>query len=179
MTTIQEKLNDFKGAQIIGLDSTTTIKLTGGKSNPMQGKVQKVTVGNTVMIFKSADGYKNMVNRRLGKQIDLSEDLLAQLSGREFTPGPRPWGQRLPDSPFVLHKDKLYLECIFLKSGTSKFYFKGKEIQKNQIIGLPKKKEGAQGGLRDKVIIRTFALDSILKVRKSREEILGPRIVGA
>lgn len=177
--TIQEKLNDFKGSQIIGLDSTTAVKLTGGQKNPMQGRVRKVTTGNLVMIFKSSRGYANMVNRRLAKQIDLSEDLFERMTEEDFTPGPRPWGTRLPNTPFVSHKGETYLECIFLKPGKSEFFLDGNPIAKSEIIGLQEKTEGAQGGLRDKVIIRTFKLDSIIKVRKSKEEILGPRITGA
>lgn len=176
--TIQEKLNDFKGSQIIGLDSTTAVKLTGGQKNPMQGRIRKVTTGNLVMIFKSSRGYANMVNRRLAKQIDLTEDLFERLTSEGFTPGPRPWGTRLPDTPFVEHKGEIYLECIFLKPGKSKFFLDGNPIKKSEIIGLQEKVEGAQGGLRDKVIIRTFKMDSIIKVRKGKEEILGPRITG-
>lgn len=174
--TIQEKLNDFKGSQIIGIDTTVSLNLLGGKSNPMQGKVQKVTEGNVVMIFKSPIGYANMVNRRLAKQIKLTGDLFERITGEDFTPGPRPWGHRIPDTPFVQHKGKIYLECIFLRRGKSKYYLDGTIIKKSDIIGLREKTEGAQGGLRDKVIIRTFDLNSIIKVRKGKEEILGPRI---
>lgn len=176
--TIREQLNDFNGSQIIGLDSAVNVKLTGGQSNPLQGKVRKVTTGQLVMIFKSQKGYSNMVNRRLAKQIDLTDDLFEQISGREFTPGPRAWGHRVANSPFVQHKGKEYLECIFLKPGTSTYYVNGNETPKEDIPGLPHKTEGAQGGLRDKVIIRTFAMESILKVRKGKKEILGPSITG-
>lgn len=177
--TIKEQLNDFKGSQIIGLDTATTVKLRGGMKNPMQGRVRKVTEGSLVMLFKGSNGYSNMVNRRLAKQIDLTEDLLDQIGGREFTPGPRAWGHRIPGTPFVHHKDKDYLECIFLRAGKSKYFLNGEEIAKEEIQGLDQKVEGAQGGLRDKVIIRTYAMNSIIKIRKGQKEILGPSIVGA
>jgi len=169
--TIKEQLNDFHGSQIIGLDTMVNVKLLGGKSNPLQGKLKKTTEGSVVMVFKSSKGFKNMVNRRLSKQIILTDDLLEQISGREYKPGPRPWGQRIDNSPFVEHKDKLYLECIFLSAGKVKYSVDGVEIPKSEIIGLPKKKEGIQGGLVDKVIIRTYAMDSIINVRKKQMEI--------
>lgn len=168
--TIKEQLNDFHGSQIIGLDTITEVKLLGGKSNPLQGRITKLTEGSVVMVFKSSKGFKNMVNRRLMKQIDLTEDLLDRISGGEFKPGPRAWGVRDQDSPFVEHKGNTYLECIFLRAGKVTYLENGNEIPKEDVIGLPKKKEGKQGGLRDKVIIRTYAMKSIIKVRKKQEE---------
>ncbi len=42
---IKEQLNNFKGSQIIGIDTLTVVELTGGKSNPKQGRVNKLVVG--------------------------------------------------------------------------------------------------------------------------------------
>jgi len=173
--TLQEKLNDFHGSQIIGIDTLVNVKLKGGMLNPFQGMITKLTEGSVVMVFKSYKGFKNMVNKKLSGQLELSEDLFAQISGREYVPGPRQWGVRITDSPFITHKDKLYLECIFLRAGKVKYFLNGNEIDKDEILGLEKeKKEGKQGGLRDKVIIRTFLMESIIKVRKKQQEILGP-----
>lgn len=174
---ILEQLSNFKGSQIIGLDTIVSVKLTGGQKNPMQGRVKKLTEGHRVMIFKNGNGYKNMVNRRLQKQFEeigmTTVELFERIANPEFEPGPRPWGERVEDSPIISHKGKLYLECIFLKAGESKYFLDGEEIAKEEIIGLPEKTEGAQGGLIDKVIVRTFALESIIKVRKSKKELLG------
>ena len=171
------KLSDFKGSQIIGLDSVVNVKLTGGRKNPMQGRIKKITEGNLVMLFKSGEGYKNMVNRRLEKQFDelgmTTVELFERIADKNFEPGPRPWGTRIENSPIISHKGKLYLECIFLKAGESKYFLDGEEIKKENIIGLPEKKEGQQGGLIDKVVVRTFALESIIKIRKSKKELLG------
>ncbi len=172
-----EKLKDFKGAQIISIDAVTEVKLVGGKQNPMQGKVKKVTLGAQVMVFKNGKGYKNMVNRRLKKQNagDITTIALFEaIANSGFEPGPRQWGQRVEGTPFVEHKGKLYLECIFIKPGKSTYFLGENEIDKEDIIGLPDKIEGDQGGLIDKVIIRTFAIDSLLQVRKAKEIIEGP-----
>jgi hypothetical protein len=180
--TIQEQLNNFKGSQIIGIDTLTVVELTGGKSNHMQGKVKKLVEGSQVMIFKNGKGYFNMVSRRLEQQfkelrIRTTIQIFEAIDGKKWEPGPRQWGERVPNSPFVSHKDKTYLECIFLRPGSVKYFLDGVEIPKDQIIGLKEKVEGEQGGLVDKVIIRTYGLDSIVRVRKSKKEILGPALL--
>lgn len=179
--SIQEQLNNFKGSQILGIDTLTTVELTGGKSNPHQGRIKKLVEGSRIMVFKSGTGYFNMVTRRLNKQAaDIgmtTESLLGTISGDGWKPGPRQWGERLPNSPFVEHKDKTYLECIFIKGGKAKYFLDGIEINKKEVIGLKEKVEGDQGGLVDKVIVRTYLLDSIVKVRKSKKEIFGPGLL--
>ena len=178
---IQEQLNNFKGSQIIGIDTLTVVELTGGKANPQQGRVKKLVEGSKVMVFKSGKGYFNMVTRRLKKQADememTTDRLFEAISGAGWQPGPRQWGERVSNSPFVQHKDKTYLECIFIQGGKPKYFLDGMEIAKEEVIGLKEKVEGDQGGLVDKVIVRTYSLDSIIKVRKSKKEILGPGLL--
>ncbi len=100
-----------------------------------------------------------MVSRRL-----LKEGIV-----EEFKLSPRKWGNRIEDTPFVEHaKDgevKHYLEVIFLNPGTSEYFLDGKTIDKKDIIGLSKHKESEQGGLENKVIVRTFSLDNLKAVR--------------
>lgn len=175
--TIQEQISNFKGSQFVGLDTVTNVKLKGGMSNPMQNKVTKITKGSVVMLFTSGKGYKNMVNRRLKVQNGgelTTVELFEAIASKEFQPGPRQWGKRIDGTPFVEHKGKTYLECIFIKPGKTTYFLNGKEIAKEEITGLPEKKEGDQGGLKDKVIIRTFALESIIGVRKAGQLIPGP-----
>lgn len=178
---ISQQLSQFQGSQIVGLDTLVQVELTGGKANPQQGKVTKMVEGSLVMLFKNGTGYKNMVNRRLKKQAEegvfLTEDLFSIIANPEWTPGPRVWGERVEKSPFITHKGNTYLECIFLKAGKVKYFLDGLEIPKENILGLKEKTEGLQGGLENKVIIRTYLLESILKVRKSKKEMLGPKMV--
>lgn len=92
---------------------------------------------------------------------------------------PRTWGQRLPGLPLVHHvKDdasKYYFEVIFIKAGTVEYLLDGQPIDMNLIEGLmDKSPEGEQGGLDNKVIIRTYALDSIELIRIDHQEFRGP-----
>ena len=154
-------VSGLKGSSFVGLDTLTDVKLLGGKANPMQGNVQKAVIGSSVMIFsnKNSNGYENMVCRRLkqeGKET-------------EFEVKPRTWGIRIENTPLVAHKDEYYLEVIFLKSGQSSYFLEGKPIKKELIQGLDNKAESEQGGLDNKVIIRSYKVSSICRITINKE----------
>ena len=159
-TTINENIN---GTTFISLTTSTEPRLTGGKSNPYKGRVKKITTGSNVMVFqnKNIHGYDAMVKRRLAKEGK---------NPASFVLSPRKWGVRVPNSPFVEHNGAYYLEVIFLKSGDTHYELDGIVFdhtnKANQIrLGLNLDKvEGHQGGLNDKVIIRTFKIDSITEL---------------
>ena len=155
MPTIREILTDkVNGGTFISLDTETVVTLTGGKKNPLQGRVSKRVVGSNVMIFqnKNSNAYKNMVERRLEREGKNPNDF--QLS-------PRTWGVREVGTPFVSHKGNEYLEVIFLKAGQVQYLVDRKVVPKDQIVGLPVVQEAEQGGLDNKVIIRTYAVENI------------------
>jgi hypothetical protein len=161
-TQLVAAVTNVSGASFIGLDTLTEVKLTGGKKNPMQGRVTKRMVGASVMVFtnQSSNGYANMVERRLAAE---GKDPAS------FVLGERAWGTRVPNMPIVEHfKDgatKYYLEVIFLKPGKSVYLLDGAPVAKSDIEGLVDKEEGEQGGLENKVVIRSFAADSITEIR--------------
>ena len=155
-------LQNVNGASFIGVDALTAVTLTGGKKNPHQGRVTKRTRGASVMVFqnKNVNGYEAMVQRRLAAE------------GRDpesFELGERAWGHRIANTPFVQHEKagvtKYYLEVIFLHPGASEFLLDGNPISKADIEGFPTKVEGEQGGLDNKVIVRSFAAESITQIR--------------
>jgi hypothetical protein len=155
--------DNVNGASFVGIDTLTEVPLLGGKKNEMQGRVTKRTVGNQVMVFqnKSSSSYGDMVQRRL---------LAEGKDPASFELQPRTWGERIPETPFISHtKDgdtTFYLEVIFLRPGTSTYLLDGKPINKADIVGLkPESAGGEQGGLDNKVIIRSFKLTSIEAVR--------------
>ena len=146
------------GATFISIDTLTPVILRGGKSNPFQGIVTKEVTGSSVMLFqnKASNGYDNMVKRRLQKEGKDPES---------FVIGPRQWGTREQGTPFVTHKGKTYLEVIFLSAGIRKFLVSGMEMNPSLIPGLDlEKDEGHQGGLENKVLIRTYNVDNIVRL---------------
>lgn len=154
--------SNVSGTSFVGIDTLTQVKLLGGARNPQQGRVTKRMVGASVMVFqnKNINGYESMIHRRLAQE------------GKDpanFKLGERAWGVRIPNMPIVQHeKDgqvKYYLEVIFLKPGKVEYLLDGSPINEADIVGLADRGEGEQGGLDDKVIIRTFAAESITEVR--------------
>lgn len=73
MTThnIRTVLENVSGNSFVGLDTEVVVPLKGGKSNPMQNRVTKRTIGSRVQVFtnKGVNGYANMVHRRLATQL--------------------------------------------------------------------------------------------------------------
>jgi len=166
-TKLKEKIDLIKGSTFAGLDTETKVKLTGGKKNLMQGRVTKRTIGANTMIFSNVDAnsYENMVKRRMTAE---------GMDASEFSVGSRAWGTRVSNTPFIEHKEKVYLECIFISSGKSKYYLDDVEVDSDDIEGLPAPRplpEQSQGGIDNKVIVRTFSLDSIKAIRIAGEEL--------
>jgi len=167
ITQLERAVMNVTGASFIGLDTLTEVKLSGGRGNPMQGRITKRMVGASVMVFTNTktNGYDAMIKRRL------------EAEGKDpanFQVGPRTWGVRIPDMPIVVHeKDgntKYYLEVIFLKPGKVEYQLDGSPIAPSEIQGLTEAKEGDQGGLDNKVYIRAYAADSITAIRIDGKE---------
>ena len=157
---IASSLMKLNGCAIGSLTAVTDITLKGGKKNPLQGKVTKRAEGCNVMFFcnSKSNGYNNMVKRRLAKEGKASTD---------FKLGKRVWGERINDTPFIEHKGNMYVEVVFLKAPSKVVYLvDGEEVNKNTIEGLPvDSQEGKQGGLDNKVIIRTYKLSSLRNIK--------------
>lgn len=153
---IRELLKNVNGGTFISIDTITPVTLKGGKKNPMQGRVTKSVKGSNVMVFqnKTTNAYENMVNRRLNKEGKATA----------FSVGPRAWGTRIENTPFVEHNDQLYLEVIFLSAGERQMLVDGAPYN-GAIEGFVETEETAvQGGLNDKVIIRTYNVANITSI---------------
>lgn len=167
--TLQEILANVNGASFISFDTLTDVTLTGGKKNPHQGRVKKLHEGAQVMVFqnKKSNAYENMVKRRLEAEGKDPES---------FELSPRKWGTRIPETPFIEHNGGLYLEVIFLKPGKTTLLVDGKVYDEKihgEIAGLERKvDEESQGGLENKVEVRTFKASSIRQIRVNKEEFI-------
>jgi len=160
-------LAKVNGCGFAGIDAKTKVDLTGGKKNPMQGRVTKFVTGANVMLFsnKTGSGYENKVKRELEKE---------GLNPDDFQLGKLPWGERIPETPLIMHKGELYVQVIYRQKPTGVQYFLDDEpIAKEDIIGLPEKekKEGYQGGLVNKVIVRTYMLENIKKLKMGKNSV--------
>lgn len=163
MTNLATLLETVNGTTFVGITTSTEPKLTGGKNNPFKGRVRKIMTGATVMVFqnKNVHGYDAMVKRRLEQEG--KDPASFQLS-------PRAWGTRLSNTPIVEHNGQYYLEVIFLNSGTVHYEVDGVVTDPATITGLElDRQEGQQGGLSNKVIIRTFKIDSLISMKINKE----------
>lgn len=172
INSLVDIFSGVNGASFISFDAVTVPVLTGGKKNPMQGKITKISKGINAMVFqnKNTNAYENMVEKRL-KQEGKNPD--------DFVLSPRRWGERVENTPFVKHINKqgelnYYLEVICLSSGKSSYTLDNAPIDASDIIGLDKKSEGDQGGLDNKVIIRVFNINSLTKIKIDGVEYYGP-----
>ncbi len=160
---LEQILSTVNGATFISMDTCTTPILTGGKKNPMQGRIHKHNTGASIMVFqnKNSHGYSNMVKRRLDKEGK---------NPKLFELKPRKWGTRIPNLPIVEHKGAQYLEVIYLKSGRTAYTLDGQPIDKGNIEGLKVSAKPSQGGLDDTVTIRTFKVGSITRLKVGGKE---------
>lgn len=163
---IIEVFASLNGNGFVGVDTETVPVLKGGKKNPMQGKVKKVVTGSNAQMFqnKFLNGYEQMVRRRLEAEGK---------NGASFQLSPRPWGVRLSGLPLVEHKGKYYLELIYQSAGKVEYLLDGKSIEQDKVEGLEPSSEGEQGGISDKVIIRTVALENVKALRYGGKEYRG------
>lgn len=164
LTLAQTIFENVRGTRFVGIDALTPVSLTGGKKNPMKGRVMKKLTGATVMVFAQADhsAYSDQVKRRMEKE---------GLDPTSWDSGKLPWGEWMGDSMFISHTpngtdvEKYYLRVHFVNAGKSEYLLDGKPIKKSDIEGLPVRKEGKQGGQDDKVIPRNYWLGNIKAVR--------------
>lgn len=163
LNTANKALDGLAGGTFVGMDTLTEVKLKGGRKNPMQGRVTKRMTGAQVMCFSNTNGsaYEAMVKRRL---VAEGKDPAS------FELSPRAWGERVPNTSFVEHKGAHYLEVIFLRAGKTTFFLDGGEISREEIEGLDEGAAGEQGGLLNKVVIRTFALENVTALRANGRE---------
>lgn len=183
--TLTEVLNDINGAEFASIDTLTMVPLNktmagrGTGDNPHYGKVFKRTEGIQVMVYtnKNSNAYENMVKRRLVKEGKDAAD---------FVLGERAFGTRIENTCFIQHTLKgetvpqLYLEVICIGNGPKRTEFlqltdKGLvPIAKEDIIGMRPETvnpEG-QGGLENTVVIRTFKVENVKRIRTDKKEYL-------
>lgn len=164
---LKEIVENFKGTTFASIDTVSEVKLKGGKKNPFQGRVTKKTVGSQVILSNTPESvYANMVKKRL---VEEGKDF------EKFELKPRTWGTREGNTCFIDHNGVKYLEVIFTKGGKSAYFVDDVETPAEDIEGLENEKkvnEESQGGLEDKVIIRTYKAESISAIRAGGQTFL-------
>lgn len=162
-------LYQSKPGTFVGL-TTETVPDMRKSDNPFFGRVTKRSF-TTVQIGAS---YANAVNNRREKEgvVDIEP----------FTPKPRKWGVRINGTPLVIHVKKgedsprYYMECRVLQTNHEpEYYLDGVFVDsiplRDQILSFisPKSSNAAWQGVTDEIILRDYALDSIVQVKMDKE----------
>lgn len=130
--------------QEVVISYVSAVKLTGGKSNPQQGHITKVTSNLLVTLIGNSGEYK----KRMQENVDPN-----------FTPKALPWGVRNTDG-LIEHKGELYVQFLVEGRGTSTYFLDENPIDKSAIIGLqPSAKEKETD---NDVVLRCVKVSSLL-----------------
>lgn len=128
------------------------------EANPFCGRVSKKQKSNVFINYN----YANVVNRRLIKEG----------KSPDFEAKPRVWGEKLPGTPLVFHKNEYYLDAGFLTNNDPKidYILDGKITEKVAFesflpVVAPAKTAENQGlNEEDEVIVRTISVRNIYEL---------------
>ena len=153
---VEKLLNLKPGNNFITFDAVTQPKLKGGKSNPLNGAVMKVSTVNGCIQFS----YENSVNRQLDREG----------KEKDFSAKPRKWGKRIGNTCVIAHKGNHYID---VKIESSKYRYEdanGKEMDKDTINAqLPSRSNFSQGTDKE-IIVRSYKIENILHVSLNGEK---------
>lgn len=157
--------NSVKGTTFANIDTVTSVKLTGGKNNPLANRdVKKIVTGSSVILFftSKVNGYESMVRKQMTKE---------GIPQSNFQMGSRTFGTPIPGTPFLEHNNETYIGLIFLKPGTTSYYVDGVLTKPASIPGLPSSVPASesQGGISKKIFYRTYKISSIRAIRALKQ----------
>lgn len=126
------------------------------ETRPAEGII-KVTKGKRILLFANRDcsGYAELVHRRL---------LAAGKNPQNFELQDLPWGERVGNTPIILHKGKVYLQCVELSPGESKYYIavSMKEVDPNDLSLRERRTNQGLGA--DSVFVCTYDISHLTRV---------------
>ncbi len=143
---VKELLSRINGCTFASLDAETM---------PKPG-LKCITTGESVILFtnKKSSGYENMVKRRLAE---------AGLNPASFSVDALPWGERIKNTPMIIHNGKTYLQCIVLSEGKNE-YFVGRYLVNPKDWGL-RASHPNQGLPEDTAVkVRTYEVNNITRL---------------
>jgi len=153
---LMDSLQEHKGTQFVTIVAKTQPKLL---KNPL-GPIFKVSRVNICVNWN----YRNSVN--LQRMREGNKDI--------FVPKPRPWGTRLPNSPFVEHKGQLYLEAKVEKSLDHHYEMPNGDIIEDSKVTpyLPQRKQSSTQQTEKEIILRDYIVENIISITMQGETYL-------
>lgn len=148
------RLDGLKGARVVCFISRVVPAMTGGKSCPFYGRVQKVSKVRGMVNWI----YQNSVNRQR----------IREESEPDFVPLPRSWGERIAGKPFVVHKGNRYVE-VKVESVLNTVYLVDGVPADEEVMGelrkwLKESSEPKRQQLEKPVILRDYKVENIRQI---------------
>lgn len=146
------------GAKMVTIISSTEPPMRK-TANPFYGRVRKISRVNGVIGWQ----YESAVNRQRDREQRPEN---ADGTIEHFFAEPRKWGERLPGSPWVSHKQQMYLELKVERVLGHEYRCDGKPIDVAELEPWLQRKTGesSRQGVEKEIILRDYRLDSILAV---------------
>jgi hypothetical protein len=123
---LQKILQNLGACKFVSITAETVPSLKSPKTNGLvnpDGSSRIVKRSKVTLATGDNMDYKSIVNGRLKKQ---GENEVAEVQ-------PRKWGERVPNTPFVMHKGQLYLETLILGVSDTRYFLDGQEVKKSDI----------------------------------------------
>lgn len=154
---LQNLLKSVSGCTFATLDAIT---------HPVKGvdTIRCEMTGERVLLFATKDG-------KSGYELKVKRALLeAGKNADNFTVSDLPWGERIDNSPIIMHNGRYYLQTIQLSPGKSRYYIVDTEVDPRE-LGLrqvyPSAKQGLPEG--ESVIVHTYLVDNITRIAAMNE----------
>jgi len=162
-----ELVHERRGAQPVTL-CTETVPSMNKTDNPFYDKIKKC--------FRVKK--RSWVNGMIGWSYQNSVNNQREREGHTetFAAQPRKWGERIPGSPLVRNKELYYLELKVERSVEAPLYYLDGELVENEErldeikSYLVKKKQALTQETDKEIILRDYALTSLLSIKLGGEE---------
>ena len=157
-SVLDDLISRIHGCTFANIDATTT---------PSAG-LTKVVTGKRVILFtnKLVSGYEKMVQRRLEE---------AGKDPKTFHAGDLPWGTRIPETPYIENRGKVYLQTIDLTPGKVEYFMLGEKLTDEEVAGLqfPNRHADNQGlAPSSQVFVSCYLLENIDRIALMGEQLV-------
>jgi hypothetical protein len=125
-----------------------------------------VTRGTRVILYtnKNGSGYAAKVRRHLVE---------AGKNASDFVLSDLPWGEKIPNTPFISHRGIYYLQTVILEPGQSNYFIGDRPVDASYAIRPRRTNQGLPPG--SEVFVSTYRLESIIRVAAMGEVLTADR----
>jgi hypothetical protein len=155
-----------RGAIIATIEALTDARLKRGNT---LGQVLKRAVVNVMLNW----AYERAVNRQREREAGASNDEACASTIETFRAHPRKWGRRVPRTPFVRHREKLYVECKIQRVVSTAYeLLDGTAVPEASVLPFLPARSASRQGVDREIVLRDYGIDSIVALTVDGERYL-------